>query len=838
MVANGNAVLISPHVLTCDDVTISEAVVPPTLDEILSEGGTLFVFIRFEGLGEVIDGDAKPYYFASDLPPGVDSRQWKAWLNDWPDPIPEEVNPFGGVRSASELSFEMIDGDETDKWMMTALLRNDLEPSGYIGGSGSAAQTTITLRPVGTFAEGDLIWHQNEVIILRTLTGSLPGGDTFDCTRAQLGTTAQPFKLNSPVFSAPFYSVNRRVFFGYGAHDGTTYQIRDVSGSWILDRRGLTSSLLGYLIRATSQEKFLDRRIFRVDDRLKERLDDFFGSGASGYNTVWMEIRRIESNRNVDFRAEVRGPQGIPDLWPEAYRFFELDDGEIIAGRCEDPDFPAISSVGDIVRNYVIRGVAGTKVGQADRNETEFQFVQEVYVADADLIDRNQDQIGSFRYAYDAAGMVSEDRTIGFIADDHPIVIGLCMMLSSADPEDGLELVNHNGVWNFSSLPCGVGIGIPAHLIDFDSFIRVWQRTGFLRSPHTVVGRESIPFTEWWNREFGWTRINIRIVDGKWTASFAALPLTTDTETLHLTEKDILVKQTDGVWSSDIEAKEDLESLASSVVYKFKSREGREVTATFDETDFQEVISQSHYYAKIERAIVFEAPGLRLSDTNGSLVLRPLAFGLILRFYKPTWKVRLRVPLHYDSQITAGMIPTLTHALLPENGARGWNQKQVFVVQKNQMIDPNGVYLLIDVLGFSIPGRFGPIAPAFAVTALPGGNVFEGVTARYADPVSASGFPSTDFASFEEGMILMAMNRSGARIGALAHSIIAGGILEGPPASIELDGNFAGAVSAGDVLTLAPYDEARTLDQNGWTAIGSEDGIGANDATLWSYAEF
>ena len=56
---------------------------------------------------------------------------------------------------------------------------------------------------------------------------------------------------------------------------------------------------------------------------------------------------------------------------------------------------------------------------------------------------------------------------------------------------------------------------------------------------------------------------------------------------------------------------------------------------------------------------------------------------------------------------------------------------------------------------------------------------------------------------------------------------------------MRISGNFGGALAVNQVLALAPYDEGRQEEREGWVAIGeAEGGIGANTDPLWNYAEF
>src|SRR3990172_1597408 len=105
MVANGNTQLLNAGILPgASQSLLSQAIVLPTLDEMLRDCGTLFVFVEFEGIVAMVDGDPQLYRFVSDMPPGADPRYVFPWLLEWPDLLEEQSSPFGGLRSASELT--------------------------------------------------------------------------------------------------------------------------------------------------------------------------------------------------------------------------------------------------------------------------------------------------------------------------------------------------------------------------------------------------------------------------------------------------------------------------------------------------------------------------------------------------------------------------------------------------------------------------------------------------------------------------------------------------------------------------------------------------------------
>ena len=861
---------------------ISKATILPTLDEVLADCGQLYSYITIAGLG-FIDSTNTPrtYKLSSMVVPGLttdETAQYKPILTDWPSQLTEKVNPLGGIGSAGEVDFSVADNTDgnllgTDttglsNQFLTNFLRDDNFFVSFLVTAIDDTATTVETQN-GAFKTNDVIYMQDECLHITSLAGSAGGIDTWNVTRAIFGTDARNHAVNSKMFDSNFFAFNRRIRMYYGAVQSGISTEREIGNSWIIDNMALTSDFNGYTIRGISQEVFADRLMIHSKDVMRKQP----GESIAFANRVQLISFLIGNPLFLNTTSQVFGigvlvlNKGI-QLWrnySEARYFFVPDSGadatdpvgEVLAFECvysRNTGTRYVTGTSFANPRWVRRGLAGSKI--ADNSNFSDQspvHVFEVMYADADLLDTRGNQCGSFRFTYDAGGAVSTNRLIGtWEVSDHPIVITLCVMLSSRDPTDGLELTNHDGFWNFSSLPWGIGIGIPIGDIDLDSFIRVWDRTRFMRSPHTVVGKVQLPFSEWFENEFGWTRIVIRQVNGLWKADILAAPLLLTPDLVSITDTEVLAENSagDGVSRPAIfQARQFMDLLASKISYECKDARGRPVLINYSEDDFQNALGQSGYYQKKERIISFTCPGVRISSAQDAMMLNPLALSLLIRLYKPIWGCTIRIPIQYDSQISVGDLMQLTNALLPKNGARGWTNEDVVGYEKKTVVSGKGTYIEITIYNFGLPGRFGRISASGKIvsTANAGAGTVDIVieSDRYTDIRGGGSVPKTDAQAFKVGWDVKIYDSSGVELSPTEQSI---NIVDTGTQTINVDGDFGGVLPIGGgtypagpngiILSFTDYDNAQVEQTNKYAAIGSDLGIGVGNAALWNYSEF
>src|SRR5687767_4140894 len=91
--------------------------------------------------------------------------EWKPWLKYHPKVNSEYINILGGKAAAGELTWSALDGDTSDPFALTRVLRDDGEIISQLALpvlTAIATSVTLTLAlPAGT----DLIFVRNEVKI-------------------------------------------------------------------------------------------------------------------------------------------------------------------------------------------------------------------------------------------------------------------------------------------------------------------------------------------------------------------------------------------------------------------------------------------------------------------------------------------------------------------------------------------------------------------------------------------------------------------------------------------------------------------------------------------------
>jgi hypothetical protein len=723
---------------------------------------------------------------------------------------------------------------------MTSKLRDDAPIVARLSGAINSSTTSITLDtalPGGT----TLIYVGNEA--MHVTAGSNP----YTVTRAVLGTVARSHLDTAKVFTDVPYIRSRRMRLYYGNADGASAGAdeSEIGESWFLDTADVQRGLLAWTIRGRSQDKFLERRICSVYDRIPRDIGDgVIGRGILAYD-IDDQDGSFESTGQNFF-------SGLPDIWPDKYRFILLED-EVVSGRVNQGRFQHPS----------LRGVAGTARAE---HAAQTPWV-EVLVADADIehYDSNVSanvQVGSFRYQDSSP---TNSRSTGtWKVSDHPIVIILCMLLSSASADDGLELTNTIGDYNFSSLPVGFGIGIPGDQIDIDSFLDIWRRHPEWRSPNTTVGPQKLftneqhgsgigvmptavselTFAEWFEREFGWTGIILQLVLGKWTAYLPRIPMVNDTTTAVGDDQILTEKQGDGSFRPAISQRKEMEYLVSRVTFRFKGEDGREQSITYRDEDFANVLGQRGFYQVEERGIDILAPGVRGDPTNP--LLRARALTLLLRYYRPVWEVEADTALDLFN-IAPGTLIALTHRLLVKDGARGWTNEPVIAWNKNAVLRPGKSAVEWKFIAYGLRGTFGRISPAARIVSVsdPGGGNLDVLcsTNVYTDPNDP--IATNDAASFNHSLIgsspvLNLIQRSGVLVNAATQTIVSF-----PAANtIRVNGNFGGTLAvgtgnAGQRLQFARRDAPVTSGQyTNYVFLGGTNGtIGSSGQANWSHGE-
>lgn len=818
----------------------------PSIDAAFALGdGPYFVYITIEALGDLYDGDEpRMWKLCSRRPPwSVVGDEYKDYLSDWPSSIPETANIFGGRVSAGELSVALTDGyDPDDRYAVTAKLRDDALAVAYLVNAISATATEIVLSAGDVVFAPQLIYCDGEAMLV-----SGGGEGTYSISRGELGTTARSHRAGARIYDVMPYYRSRRIRLYYGTIDGTVADEEEIGQSWFLDTCEMPRGMLTYLLRGKSQDKFLDRKICSVYDQKKS------GNGGAiriASPLLVSGLLLMRGNLAAKIEGDVQSVSSLIafnntyPIWAEGFRFVLVDD-EVIGGV----------STPNGMQAPIWRGLGGTKIKDHDIGAP---FV-EILCADADVKKDASTQVGSFRYQPLPVDLVSRYFDPNVITD-HPIPIVLNVMLSSANDDDGLELTNYQigDAYNFSLLPPGFGIGMPRELVNVQSFIDVWERHPEWRSPNTIFGPHKIEavrtgsfsgfsvttlsdlsFAQWFEREFGWTGMILQIVDGQWTCTLSRIPLVGELAAETITEADVLTdRQADGSYRPRISARKSMDYLVSRVTFRHKNNTGDEVSITYTDDDFKEVLGQSGLFYAEDRTIDIPAPGFRGDGTDP--LLRRAGLIRLLRYFRPVWEVELESHPRIRT-INPGQIVGLTNRMIPKNGLRGWTGEAVIGFYKNPIMQPGKVGIAWKFIAYALPGNFGRVSPALRIITIAsagGSNLDITCSANvFSEPEVDASYLNSSLAGV--GSLLQVRDRSLA-----LQSTSSAAIVSFPSANVvRINGDMGGFLEtgvglAGYLLTFATRGVPPTSNQRTyWTYLGGLNGTILDLQENWSYSD-
>ena len=760
------------------------------------------VLITIEGVGD-FDGISKfcafrPSYAASD-------EHYRAILMGFPAIASERVDPLGGGVECGELSFDLLDVDD----YLTGLLRTDAEPTTYVdpaSGLLSKTATTVTVLDVSGLSTDSVIWIGNEALRVTGIAGL-----DLTVTRGALDTDPQVHNLprkTSRVWSYPPYLRSRRVrlYLGPADNDDATEETLFWTGH--LDGFSLSQDTNVFSISARSQLKYLDRLIYR--------------HGSAGFKpTIYngsIELESLEP-RPVDYDA---GANLFPhDNTGEMTAFVRMGD-EILSGLWDSCGSNHKQIFTD-ARFGSERGILNTPI--EDLAEEDHAAV--VYVA------QDSHPAASFRYSPDltASGgsAPSTSRSSGtWISSSHFVDVLLCLLTSSADPDtdggDGLELVNfESGFSNYSSLPRGIGAGVPAELISWSTWLDVKARTPGYTFPGFVLESESIPFAELAEKYFlRLVGAHLTTIDGPLGLILPRSPVASSTAPEFSLDTILSRGYADRARLPALSCSQDMGRVASAVRYKLRGPSGRTVTTTVTDAEFSDMFGQGGYYAAEDKTITIDAPAAITDPAHVHAALEESAQKKLRRFRRPQWRLSGLLSDFSLYATTPGSVVRVTHpGLVDENaGARGWTDVPAQVLEKTVQIsdktsttgggsDALGLHLEWTLLGYGPGGRFGRVAPAAVIDSISTPNVatcFANRTTRFDS--GTAGLPSTDASTFEVGDVLELRTPSGQNAAPGSKEAV----VSVTGNDVELSGDFSGALATGLVLSYSDHQNV-TADQ-------------------------
>ena len=749
------------------------------------------VAITIEGIGD----RAGIWYLCSHVPDWArDSAQWKRWLcKPWPSSMSERPPELGGVSESGDLEATLldprlqdIDGVPTDG-LLTDQIRTEAESTTWLGADVLANPTDDIIQveassalPVGT------VMHCGAEAMLVTRVND---STHVTVTRGWLGTEVLPHdgppstaeKGDAVRIRTGFIRGRRARVYKYPLDGEDSSTLREV-GLFFIDAFDVTEDFTGYMLRGKSQASHLSRSVSRII--------------RSGEFTFYKHGSPIDQRDDPDsFDAYFAGEYGLSGQWSDVV-FLKVGD-EVLSGT---PPPVTIN---------MRRGLCGT-----ERTDDHSQNVPctEVFVAENDP--SSLGVLGSFRYS--PGPSPSTSRLSGtWTASSHWIDILLCLLTSSAEEEDLLELLNYRTVAtagvpsglaarelsNWSSLPPGIGVGLPASQIDVLGMLAVKDRTPDALFPSFYCGDETVKFgeliTEKILKPLG---AYLTYSGGLAQVVLPRMPLAGD-GTFTIGSQDILQKTVGkGRVMPQIRVTQDFSRLVGRVTLKTRTSDGAEVSRSKIDSDFRGTYGQRGLYTIDGGELEIDASAARASKTGDVPWLEQHIAGVVFRFRRPPLKITC---VTHDTlySVLPGDVGRLTLDEIPHpiTGRRGVEDMAVEVLGVEESLAGKGE-LTLDLLGYPMGVRIGRIAPSARSTgsSASGGDTAVTVEAnRYTCPDAGDGLPTTDAEAFTEGDVVQVRDSAGVASGSTRTVVsIAGNV-------ITLSGSTA--VGSGNAICYCTY---------------------------------
>lgn len=711
------------------------------------------VIVRIEGVGPtrwVTQLDATGRYAFCVSPPlySPTSSLWQPLLTEIPGVLSERASPLGGWPDAGNLTFSLLDRDDILTSVMGYTERAPVAVD-TTGVSASEQEWVLGTGEGDQFSYGDCFWCDGECLRIIDVSG-----DTITVIRGWMGTDAVEHSENALIYASNPYVVGRRAELYIGPADGSSAS-EQLLGQYVIDAISWDQTTGVWQIQARSQIRYLDQLIRGRDPKMI----------LSGGTRFAVEGRTWVAGAADDY--------SIAPLWSESTHARVEETSEIVRVSASLEVFA--------------RGQLGTSQQEVELGQMLTQVMTPVE--------------GDFRFSEPA--VEDRDDPNEWTPSAHFVDILLCLLTSSAAFEDGLELVNYDATTdiNWSCLPVGFGLGVPAAEIDFDSFLSVRTRTpgwefGWYVLGPGKTGREAM------TELLEVTGCFLSSTSGRLALVLPRMPLIA--EDVPEVEPDTIIREPRGV-PLDGSMSVALEAVASSVRYELGP--GR-VALDIRSADYADTFGQRGRYSRETRPVVIQAPSIAPGD-GAWLVL--IAAGRLLRWRMPRLEIVRVVDWSLYPDSAPGSIVAVTAEELPDfgTGARGATERPFVVVEREPRLLDGGIMLRMHAWGSGI--RAGRISPAaYVASAAPDSGPPEITTltveaGRYVAGDNAAGFVAGDKVAL--------INRDGSvhQAGLEVVSVSAN--------TIVIDDDLAGV--AGKVLVFDQWSDLTTSRAERYTAFAS-----------------
>lgn len=718
----------------------------------------LVVFFTIEGIGDAANGLWK---FSSAVP-AYGGDEFKPWMLDWPMPSTESVDELGSSMTAGDIEFVVTDVGQA----LTDLFRLLARPDTYLAEDISSADTAFQIEKQAVDPPGasDLMWVGMEVM----LRGADSGSDVT-VTRARLGTSAIPHPTGTPVYSSPHHIGGRVARLYYVDAGAASSAAEELIAEYILDKSAPSSDMTSWSFAGRSRLSALARKI---------------GRGAPRPTTA-----KTLTRSGVLFFTPIGAEPETGNGFSDALGTWS-DGGHLLLGD-------ELIEVGTSTQPYACEVTARARFGTELNQETIDRPCELALVAST---------VGPGAFRYSASN--STTRASGWSKTEHWVDILLCLLTSSADADDDLELTNGDAAYgNWSSLPVGWGVGIPVAQIDLQSFAEVKARTLNWTFPGLRVTRDAGSFGAWA------TKTILRVVgaylvtvSGGLTLRMTRIPAPLDTASE--VDEETLLEQPVGEFNSS--------DMVSEVTFKMTGPRGQSVTETYRAQDVIDLISSGGRYEADLREISIEAPGIMANETGAPGWLRNAGQRTLFRRARPRWDVHIVSDIQ-NRTIGPGNVVNLTCSNLPnlEDGTMGWTSVPCIALEGQPQVSDEQASVSHRLVVYNASSRVRNVAPAAVISSV-STNTATMHANKFSETDATEGMPQTDAAGFSVGMVVELRNPDGTETVAGTQTVtnVSGN-------DITLDGNFSGSLASGKVLVLAQHDSARTEDKATYAHAGS-----------------
>ena len=770
------------------------------------------VILEIEGVGSA-DGLDR---FCSGLPVYASGPRWRPYLaGDIPSVGGEVVDFFGGLARRGSINFKLLDHED----YLTQALQLDRSPATSLDASASRTDTTVTLRDASGVTVGSVLYVGAEALIV-TSTASAPA---VDVTRGALGTTPTTHRDGALVFRFTTFLSGRRVTAYLVPAAATSDAEEEEVGSWVVDSLGWDETANTWMFTGRAQSRYVDRLV---------------PPRPRSFRAIVVYRYPEESETFTLVLTPISEDGAAPRLWPgeAVHSWWAGDNGELVGASEVRRD-----SVSDRILPMVTRrGVLGTP--QADA--VVGQSWSPVFIADPST------GFGSFRYSPGASP--STDRSSGtWVQTANWVDLLLIIALSSADPEDGLELVNiatSGSAWqrsNFSSLPAGYGAGMPVGEIDLDGLEELRARTSQFQFPHFVYGDEQTPVGALIERHFlkpmgaflSEERGRVRIV-------MPRIPMVGEVPTVDIGPADILTRPVGPRQRLPRAAqRRDVATQAGAIVYEIGRQKRR---SKFTSGAYLPTYGQSGRYGVDERPVTIEVPS---GDPDQPDLYGSRALARLYHVHRPAQAFGLEASLRVWPAGVGDLVSlTMPEAVTMTGPERGMAGALAQVLHREPRLSAargggGEECLALQVRAYGPEVRIGRVAPAAVIVAATEGSPeweVEVVANRYTRPNAPGGLPTDDALAFTVGDVVVLRERDGSRVGGTGTetvvAVVAGVLF--------LSGNFGGSMaegtsSAGRIIGYAGTSAATTTQRGRYAYFADQatQTVGATGATPWLYGE-